>query len=156
MVSRPLGNFTYSAWTSAVRRSGGRADRDSVATTSATAPTTPIASPPVHLSALPRIAHPPDPIAHDPFASCHPVTKSSTETGRPSPGTGGRSLLHAVLRVHALQCTLARRHPVAALQRLFRSVVDLARHLGLDLLEPLHSDPLPFEVLLVGPDRIAF
>src|SRR6267378_7679757 len=156
MVSRPLGNFTYSAWTSAVRRSGGRADRDSVATTSATTPTTPIASPPVHPSVLPRIAHPPDPIAHDPLASCHPVTKSSTETGRPTPGTGGPSLLHAVLRVHALQCTLARRHPVAALQRLFRSALDLGRHFRFDLLEPPHGDSVRLQIFLVHPDRIAF
>src|SRR6267143_3009019 len=48
---------------SAYGRSGGRADRDSVATTSATAPTTPTATPPVRLTALPRITHPPDPIA---------------------------------------------------------------------------------------------
>src|SRR5207247_8871026 len=44
------------------RPPAGRADRDSVATTSATAPTTPTARPPVCLTALPPITHPPDPI----------------------------------------------------------------------------------------------
>src|SRR6058998_955998 len=63
MVSRPLGNLTYSVWMSADSRSGGRADRDAVVTTNAKAPTTPTARPVVRLTALPTIAHPPDPIA---------------------------------------------------------------------------------------------
>src|SRR6266550_6611140 len=54
----------YSAWTSAVRRSGGRADtRD--APPPRIAPTTrPTARPPDRQTALLAIAHPPDPPAH--------------------------------------------------------------------------------------------
>src|SRR6266536_4124335 len=64
MVSRPLGNLTYSAWTSADGRSSGRAVGSSVTATSATAPRTLTASPPVRLTAASvPITHPPDPIA---------------------------------------------------------------------------------------------
>src|SRR5882724_10964475 len=69
---------------SADGRSGGRAVRDSVATTSATAPTTPTAIPPVRLTALPPMAHPPDPVAQV-ITHQHRAVRRHDHANRPAP-----------------------------------------------------------------------
>src|SRR5207244_5758926 len=64
------------------------------------------------------------------------------------------SSVGVMLRVHTLQCTLARRHLLAAPHGCLRGALDLGCYRRFDLGELLPRDPIRLQVFLVHPDRI--